>query len=69
MTPEHLSIGVLPKGYLNEIKDEHNAEYYKSIIEHNNLFNDFKKFTLQLDKIHNVSYEKVIPQLKKYMET
>jgi len=69
MSPEHLSIGVLPNAYLNEIKDEHNAEYYKSILEYNNLFEEFKKFTLELDKIHNVNYEKVIPQLKKYMET
>lgn len=68
MTPNYLSIGVLPQEYLDEIKDEHNETYYKSLLENNKFFDDFKRFTLNLDKIHNVSYENVIPRLKKYME-
>lgn len=66
--PEYLSINVLPKEYLDLIKDAENEIYYKSISYKDEEFKVFKEYTKKLDKIHNVNYRDVIPSLEKFME-
>lgn len=64
--PSYLNIGVLPKKYLEEIKDEYNQKFYSSIEYKNEMFDTFKDFTKKLDKIFNVSLKDVNPLLYEY---
>lgn len=67
MHPDYLSINVLPESYLDEIRDEYNTKYYKSI-KQNNKFDEFIKFTKDIDAAFKTDYRDFIPLLEKYME-
>ena len=67
MFPEHLSINVLPESYLEDIKDDYNIKYYKSI-KKNDRFNKFIDYTTKLDRAFNTDIKEYIPSLEKYME-
>jgi sulfatase maturation enzyme AslB (radical SAM superfamily) len=67
VVPEFLSVHVLPEEYLENIKDEYNQKYYKSINSNNN-FDQFVKFTNKMDDITGLHIKDVIPQLYTYME-
>jgi hypothetical protein len=58
---------VLPKEYLEQIKDDYNQKYYASI-EHNQMFDKFKDFTLNIDKVTGLPLSEVNPLLNQYME-
>lgn len=66
--PNYLHIGVLPKEYLEEIKNSHNSIFYKSIQNHRMHYLTFKDYTLLFDKISGINYTEIMPNLKKYME-
>jgi hypothetical protein len=67
VVPEFLSVHVLPEEYLENIKDDYNQKYYKSINSNNN-FDQFVKFTNKMDDITGLHIKDVIPQLYTYME-
>lgn len=67
VVPEYLSVNALPRDYLDEIKDEYNQKYYKSISPNTSLFEEFKKYTSDLDNSMNNRLQDVIPELFKYM--
>ena len=65
VVPEYLSVNVLPKEYLEEIKDDVNLKYYKSIKDDTHLIEQFKKYTVDMDRATNVSIHDFIPTLSK----
>lgn len=67
VVPEFLSVHVLPKEYLELIKDDYNQKYYKTI-EDNQKFDEFIKYTKRMDKVTNIHIKDVIPRLYTYME-
>ena len=69
VVPDFLSVDVLPKNYLEEIKDDYNERYYKSIKDNTALFEKFKEFTNDADAATGLSIATIIPKLKNYMET
>lgn len=67
VVPEYLSVHVLPEEYLEQIKDDYNQKYYASI-EPNQMFDKFKDFTLNIDKVTGLTLSEVNPLLNQYME-
>ena len=65
VVPEYLSVNVLPKEYLEEIKDDDNEKYYKSIKDDTHLLDQFIKYTKDMDRATNVSIHDHIPLLSK----
>ena len=67
VVPEYLSVHVLPEEYLDNIKDDYNQKYYKSI-EQNGLFDKFVDFTYNIDSVTGLYLKDVVPDLYRYME-
>lgn len=65
LNPKMLSINVLPNNYIESIKNEHNIMFINTI-KNNQLFNQFKNYTLAMDKATGKLLEQYIPSLYKY---
>jgi MoaA/NifB/PqqE/SkfB family radical SAM enzyme len=63
VVPEYLSINVLPKDYLENIKDEVNQKYYKSIVDHTHMQQKFIEFTKDIDSVTKMPIQEYIPEL------
>lgn len=63
VVPEYLSVHVLPKQYLEKIKDKSNEKYYKSILDHTYLQEKFIAFTKDMDNVTNMSIAEYIPEV------
>lgn len=66
-TPTYLSVNALPAKYLEEIQDEYNENFYKSITV-NNQFATLIDYTRKVDQAQGTDIEKTIPLLNQYME-
>lgn len=63
VVPEYLSVNVLPKNYLDTIKDSVNEKYYKSIVDHTHLWDQFVSFTQDMDQATSMTIQDNIPEL------
>ena len=68
VVPNFLSVHVLPKKYLDEIKDDYNQKYYSSIHTNDSLFEEFKNYTSKMDNATRLFLKDVNLALYTYME-
>jgi uncharacterized radical SAM superfamily Fe-S cluster-containing enzyme len=64
--PRQLSIDALPPAYLKEITDDENSSWIDTANYDPILFEEFKTYTLSLDRVMKKDIKEVIPKLYKY---